>query len=73
MVLQSNTKDKEELLKDIINSYVEPDVKLIADYSVSKDLYKLVKLHAARAGNKINHTKLSSVAGINRQKLAGYI
>ena len=73
VVLQPNKKDKEELLKDIINSYVELDVKLISDYSASEDLYRLVKLLAARAGNKIDYTKLSSIAGINRQKMAGYI
>ena len=73
VVLQPNKKDKEELLKDIINSYIELDVKLIADYTASEDLYKLVKLLAARAGNKIDYTKLSSIAGINRQKMAGYI
>jgi len=73
VVLQPNKKDKEELLKDIINSYVELDVKLISDYSASEELYKLVKLLAARAGNKIDYTKLSSIAGINRQKMASYI
>lgn len=73
VVLQSAKKDKEELLKDIINSYVELDVKLISDYSASEDLYKLVKLLAARAGNKIDYSKLSSVAGINRQKITSYI
>lgn len=73
VVMQNSIQDKEELLKDIINSYVELDVKLISDYSASEDLYKLVKLLAARAGNKIDYTKLSSIAGINRQKMAGYI
>jgi uncharacterized protein len=73
VVLQPNKKDKEELLKDIINSYVELDVKLLSDYSASEDLYKLVKLLAARAGNKIDYSKLGSIAGINRQKMAGYI
>ncbi len=73
VVLQHKKPDKEELLKDIINSYVELDVKLLSDYSASEDLYKLVKLLAARAGNKIDYSKLSSVAGINRQKMASYI
>jgi uncharacterized protein len=73
VVLHPNKKDKEELLKDIINSYVELDVKLLSDYSASEDLYKLVKLLAARAGNKIDYSKLSSIAGINRQKMASYI
>jgi len=73
VVLQPDKKDKEELLKDIINSYVELDVKLLSDYSASEELYKLVKLLAARAGNKIDYTKLSSIAGINRQKMTSYI
>ncbi len=73
VVLQAKKSDKEELLKDIINSYVELDVKLLSDYSASEELYKLVKLLAARAGNKIDYSKLSSIAGINRQKMASYI
>lgn len=73
VVLQPNKKEKEALLKDIINSYVELDVKLISDYSASEDLYKLVKLMAARVGNKVDYTKLSSIAGINRQKMTSYI
>ncbi|MBS1747801.1 MAG: ATP-binding protein [Bacteroidetes bacterium] len=73
VVLQQKNSDKEDLLRDIINSYVELDVKLLSDYSVSEELYKLVKLLAARAGNKIDYSKISSVAGINRQKIASYI
>jgi predicted AAA+ superfamily ATPase len=70
VVLEENEKDKLELLKDIVNSYIELDVKLLADYSISEDLYKLVELLASRAGNKVDFTKISSVTGINRQKVA---
>lgn len=73
VVLEENEQDKIELLKDIINSYIELDVKLLSDYSISEDLYKLVKLLASRAGNKVDYTKISSVAGINRQKVTSYI
>lgn len=73
VVLEEDPKDKVELLKDIINSYIELDVKLLSDYSISEDLYKLVKLLASRAGNKVDYTKISSVTGINRQKIASYI
>ncbi len=73
VVLEENPDDKIELLKDIINSYIELDVKLLSDYSISEDLYKLVKLLASRAGNKVDYTKISSVTGINRQKVASYI
>lgn len=73
MVLEEKQNDKIELLKDIINSYIELDVKLLSDYSVSEDLYKLIKALASRAGNKVDYTKISSVTGINRQKVATYI
>jgi predicted AAA+ superfamily ATPase len=36
-------------------------------------LYKLVKVLAARAGNKVDYSKLSSITGISRQKIASYI
>lgn len=73
VVLEENKNDKIELLKDIINSYIELDVKLLADYTISEDLYKLVKLLASRTGNKVDYTKISSMTGINRQKVAIYI
>ncbi len=73
VVLQKNTKDKTELLWDIVNSYIDMDVKLLADYSLNKDLFNLVKLLAARVGSKIDFTKLSSVSGIERRKISDYI
>ncbi len=73
VVLEPLKDDKEEMLHDIINSYIELDVKLLADYSVSEDLYKLIKLLAARSGNKVEYSKLSSVSGINRNKITAYL
>jgi predicted AAA+ superfamily ATPase len=73
VVLEENKVDKIELLNDIINSHIELDIKLLSDYVVSEGLYKLVKLLAARTGNKVDFTKLGSLTGINRQKIAAYI
>jgi uncharacterized protein len=73
VVLQKNSKDKIELLWDIINSYIDMDVKLLSDYSLSKDLFSLVKLLATRVGSKLDFSKLSSVAGIDRRKISDYI
>jgi predicted AAA+ superfamily ATPase len=73
VVLEEKQNDKIELLKDIVNSYIELDVKLLSDYSISEDLYKLVKILASRAGNKVDYTKISSITGVNRQKVAAYI
>lgn len=73
IVLEEKPADKVELLKDIINSYIEIDVKLLSDYSLSNDLFKLIKVLAVRTGNKVDYTKISSVTGISRQKIANYI
>lgn len=73
VVLESVESDKEELLNDIINSYIELDVKLLADYKVSENLYKLVKLLSVRSGNKVDYSKLSSISGINRNKVTDYL
>ncbi|MFN4084166.1 MAG: ATP-binding protein [Bacteroidia bacterium] len=73
VVLQKQIRDKKALLRDIINSYIELDVKLLSDYSAGEDLYKIAKLLGARVGSKVDYTKLGSICGIHRQKLAGYI
>lgn len=73
VVLEEKPADKVELLKDIINSYIEIDVKLLSDYSLSNDLFKLIKVLAVRTGNRVDYTKISSYTGISRQKIANYI
>ncbi len=73
VALQKRKKDKKEYLRDIIDSYIELDVKLLSDYSASDELYKLAKLLAARVGNKVDYSKMGSIAGINRQKLKEYL
>jgi uncharacterized protein len=73
VVLHKKVKDKTELLWEVINSYIDMDVKLLSDYSLNKDLFNLVKLLAARVGSKVDFTKLGSVAGIDRRKISEYV
>jgi uncharacterized protein len=70
VVLENKPEDKKELLLDIINSYIELDVKILADFTIGEELFKLIKLLAARSGNKIDQTKLGSISGISRNKIA---
>lgn len=73
-VALADTADKKiRFLKDVLNSYIELDVKLLADYSVIDDLYKLVSLLASRIGNKLDYTKIGVILGINRHKIKEYI
>ncbi len=69
VVLEPENEDKQELLLDIVNSYIEMDVKLLSDFTVSEELFKLIKLLAARSGNKIDYTKMGSVSAIPGKRL----
>lgn len=73
VVMEKKPADKRELLLDILNSFIELDVKLLADFTAGEELFKLCKLLAARSGNKIDHTMLSSVSGVSRHKIAAYV
>lgn len=73
VVLANNTKEKEMTLKDVVNAYIDLDVRLVADFEVSGTLYKLIRLLAARAGNTLDISKIAAVLGIDRTKTAGYL
>jgi len=73
VVLHKNNKDKTYLLWDIVNSYIDMDVKLLSDYSLNKDLFNLIKLLSSRVGSKIDFTKLGSMVGIDRRKISDYL
>lgn len=64
---------KKAMLLDILNAYIDLDVKLLADFTLNDELYKLIRLMASRTGSKLDVSKLASVAGINRNKLAHYL
>jgi predicted AAA+ superfamily ATPase len=61
------------MLQDILNAYIDMDVKILSDYSLNDELYRLIRLLSARVGSKMDASKLASVAGINRNKIANYL
>lgn len=73
VVLAENTDDKTAYLKDILNSHIELDVKLLGDVSSSDVLYKLILLLANRVGSKMDYSKIANLLGINRLKVKEYI
>lgn len=73
VVLAKKDADKIEYLKDVVNSYIELDIKLLSDFAASDDLYKLILLLVNRVGSKVDYTKIGSTIGINRQKVKDYI
>ncbi|MEI6764590.1 MAG: ATP-binding protein [Bacteroidota bacterium] len=73
VVLARNIEDKKELLKDIINSYLRIDIKFLADFTRTDEIYKLITLLSSRASNKIDYTKLSNLSGIDRKTIKEYL
>ncbi|MEO6686726.1 MAG: ATP-binding protein [Dyadobacter sp.] len=73
VVLAETQADKKAYLKDVINAYIELDIKLLSDFSASDDLYKLVRLLATRTGSRLDYSKLGSILGINRIKIKEYL
>jgi len=73
VVLTDTEKDKKRYLDDIINAHIELDIRLLSDFSLSDDLYKLMRLLANRTGSKLDYSKIGSLLGISRFKVKDYI
>ncbi len=73
VVLADSPERKVNILKDILNSYLELDVKILSDYSVIDDLFRLVSVLSSRIGNKLDKQKIGVLLGINRNKINDYI
>lgn len=64
---------KKKYLHDILNSYLNLDIKYLADFTTTDEIFKLLKLLSARAGSKIDYTKISGISGINRKRIKEYL
>jgi uncharacterized protein len=73
VVLTEQVKYKDAYLRDIVNAYIELDIKLLSDFDASDSLYKLMLLLAGRVGSKLDFSKISSILGVPRQKTKDYI
>ena len=73
VVLADSPAQKTDYLKDILNAYIELDIKLLSDFSVSDSLYKLILLLANRVGSRIDYTKIASLIGLSRHKVKDYL
>jgi uncharacterized protein len=73
VVLASKEDIKTRTLEDIINAYIDLDVRLLSDFEISGTLYKLVRLLAVRTGALVDISKISSTLGIDRRKITGYL
>lgn len=73
VVLSSATADKKDMIQDIISSYINFDIALLADIRNPANLYKLIKLLSVRIGTKLDISKLTSLTGMSRPTVENYL
>lgn len=73
VVLEERPSARKDILNDIFSSYINMDVRTLADFQKIGELQQLLRVLALRIGNKVDQTKLASVVGISRPTLAQYL
>jgi uncharacterized protein len=73
VVLSQSPEIKKEILSDIISSYVNIDIKSLADFRKDKEIYNLIKMLASRIGTKLDYNKLASLCGLSRHAVEEYL
>ncbi len=73
VALTDKTENKRALLSDIYNSYINLDIKFLADFKKADELAKLISLLSSRVGSRMDYSKLSVISGINRIKIKEYL
>lgn len=73
VVLEARPNTRRDLLNDIFSSYINMDVRALADFQKIGELQQLMRLLALRVGNKLDITKLASTVGISRPTVMQYL
>lgn len=73
VVLAATTKDKLDLLSDILSAYIHFDIPAMTHMRRTDALYKIVKLLATRIGTRLEYQKIAQVVGLSRQTTQQYI
>lgn len=73
VALTKGIQDKSDILSDIVSSYVNIDIRTLADFRNQEHMYALMKMLAARAGSKLGYSKLSRLTGISRPTILTYV
>jgi len=73
VALAQTAEIKTEILNDVLSSYINIDIRVLADFQKIAELQQLLRVLASRIGNKLDHTKLASIVGISRPTLVQYL
>jgi len=73
VALAQSESQKRDLLLDIMSSYVNIDIRSLADFSDERNLYALAKLLAGRVGGRVEYSNLSRLIGLSRPTVTNYL
>lgn len=73
VILSKSISEKRDIVNDILNSYLNIDIKNIAEIRDQKNLHLLLKMTASRAGTRLDYSKLSTLTGISRPSVYNYL
>jgi hypothetical protein len=73
VVMAKSVQDKQDMLADIMSSYINIDVRTLADFGDIRNFYNLTKILATRVGSRIDITKLSLLTGLSRPTVTNYL
>jgi predicted AAA+ superfamily ATPase len=73
VVLETRPTARREILNDIFSSYINIDVRALADFRKIGELEQLMHLLALRIGNKLDISKLASTSGLSRPTVMQYL
>ncbi|HLD22204.1 MAG TPA: ATP-binding protein [Patescibacteria group bacterium] len=73
VVLAKVNSVKEDILSDIINSYINIDIRTLSDFRNERFIHQLMKALASRTGTRLDYSKLASVVGASRITVRNYV
>lgn len=72
VVLADSNEEKEEILKELVYSYVKKDI-FEANIRQDEDFYRLLKILAGQVGNLVNSNELAGTLNISKTAVDNYL
>jgi uncharacterized protein len=73
VVLSFDIRQKEDILKDILDSYIRIDIKNLSDFESHSSIYRIIRSLSSRVANKLDMTKIANISNVSRATVSNYI
>jgi predicted AAA+ superfamily ATPase len=73
VVLNEQINDKNDILDDLISSYINIDIKWLSDFRNAENIRNLMVMLASRTGTKLDVSKISALTGLSIPTVTNYV